>query len=251
MTWGARAGAAGVLSLLAVAWAGGAHLWADPPAGHAAELATGGGIAGPAAAGGDAGLTAGGAIWPLLWTGLAVALLAWLALPLGRGSGARRGLVVGGVLLVGQLLGHAALSIAPLLAHQVRAVGPAAPHADAAHAAALNTDAAHAGASHAAHVGAWAAGPVQGPGLESLLAALAHGGSPMLLAHGLATIAAAAAWALAGRLWEALADWWGRVTLRHTAIRLLPAAPAPVSTLPVRSLCPVPSWHRRGPPLPV
>lgn len=65
MTWGARAGAAGVLSLLAVAWAGGAHLWADPAAGHAghpAELATGGGIAGLAAAGGDAGLTAGGAI---------------------------------------------------------------------------------------------------------------------------------------------------------------------------------------------
>lgn len=223
MSSGARVARAGLLSLLAVGWALAGHLLAMPT--H-----------GPAAAGLGVTVLAGTVLGPLLWAGLAVGLIGWLVLPTRRSTGpgqqTRRAFVLGGVLGLGQLLTHAALALAPLLAGQVRPVGHVHLHGHVQ------------GQLHAA-VGTAA---TDAPQTEVLIGAVAHGGSTMLLAHGLATIAAALAWTLASVAWETVAGWLGRVTVRLAPVAVLLRPPPAAPACAPRALAPHHSWEGRGPP---
>lgn len=229
MSSGARVARAGLLSLLAVGWALAGHLWAMPTHGSA-----------PAGLG--ATVLDGTVLGPLLWAGVAVGLIGWLVLPTRRSTGpgqqTRRAFVLGGVLGLGQLLTHAALSLAPLLAGQVRPVGHVHLHGHG-HGFGHGHGQMHAAAQTAA-TGA--------PQTEVLVGAVAHGGSAMLLAHGLATLAAALAWTLASVAWEAVVGWLGRVTVRLAPVAavLRPPSAAPASA--PRALAPHHSWEGRGPP---
>lgn len=196
MTWAGRGARALVLALLSAVWALAAHRWAGSP-GHGT---------GPTAA-------------PLLWSTVATGLLAWWSLPAARRAGRRWG-VLGGLLLLGQLLGHAALSLAPMLAGRTTGVASAAP--------ALTEGPAH-------HPAVAVGGPPLDP--DQVLAALTHASGPMLLAHVLASLAAALAWTAGGMLWRATLRWLSTV---------LAAVPRVRPTLP--RLVPCPVGHVPGPP---
>lgn len=214
MTWGARAGRATVLSVLAVVWAVAAHRLALPADGHLHH--PGAGALAPA----------------LAWATGTSALLAWWLAPVGRGDRGRRAFAVGAALSAGQVLTHAALALAPLLGAQTRTTVPAlagAPH-------------------HGAHLhGGTVSGGVT---LDAALGALAHGGLTMTGAHVVATVAAALVWALLGTLTRSVRGWWAlpapapltlATTRRASAWLLALRAPRSLVTF---------SWDGRGPPCP-
>lgn len=225
MSWGARSVRAAALSLLAVGWALAGHLWAAP-AGSTQPHGAGHVITGPALATATA-LAAAGTL------AIAAALL-----PRPRAGLLHRAGRVGLVLGAGQLLTHVAASVAPLL------LDPGRP-ATHGHGPSAGMP-----VGHGHHLPAEGLAADGLPDLAALLAAAMHGGLPMLLAHLATTVAAALAWALAGVLWQAAADWLDRIVPRplpappdrHAS---LPAPPEPPGMLP-----PTFSWDGRGPPRP-
>lgn len=209
MTWGARAGRAAALCLLAVLWAGAAHLLVVPH--HASS---------PAAL-----------VAPLAWAGTTTGLLAWWVAPLARGRRVARTAALALVLGAGQLLTHASLSVEPLLAAQTREpmTSMATLHGHGMH----------------QHLGA----VTGLPGIGDVLQAMLHGGPLMLLAHLAASVAAATAWGLAGALWGTARTWWGRVRPQLIrplpARRGLVLQPAPVPHVRLLHF----PWEGRGPPV--
>lgn len=212
MTWAARGARAGALSALAVGWGLLAHLGAG---GHGATV-----VIPPGA---------------LLWAGSATLLLAWFLVAHRAGSGpARRAARLLVAVGTGQASTHAALALAPLLSHQTR-LPAAVPGAGAA-------------GGHAGHLPAVVVGA---PAPTEVLAALAHGGAPMLLLHGLASITVVVLWTAAGALWHEAASWWGRLVATGTVrvpVRLRWPATGGASLAAVAA--PHLSWDGRAPPTP-
>ncbi|MGD8199913.1 hypothetical protein ACQE98_04540 [Ornithinimicrobium sp. W1679] len=211
MTWATRGARAGALSVLAVGWGLLAHLGAD---GHGA----GGGVR-PGA---------------LLWAGTATVLLAWF-LPARRAgsgpvAGAARLLVA---VVAGQAATHAALALAPLLSQRTRS--PVA------------TPGARGPAAHDGHL----AVVVAGPSPSELLAALGHGGTTVLLLHGLASLTVVVLWAAAATLWREAVAWWGRLVAPGTVRGPVgPRWPVAGRTVLAAACTAHRSWDGRAPPTP-
>lgn len=102
MSWGARAGRAAALCLLAVSWGAAGH-----------DLRA---------------LTHPGAVGALLWVLLALLLPTWWVAGARPESRAGRGLLIGALLAVGQGLTHGALALAPLLGRAPSAAVPGSDH---------------------------------------------------------------------------------------------------------------------------
>lgn len=220
MTWGARAGRSALLSLLAVAWAVLAHRLALPTGPHDHPVA-------PTAA----------TLPALVWAAGTSGLLAWWLAPVGRGDRPRRALAVGAALTGGQVVTHAALALAPLLALRTRTPG------------ATGADHLGAGSLHAGHLahGGVVEGALTG---ETALQALSHGGAAMLVAHVVATAAAAVAWAVLGTLARCLERWWVLRLPSGTVLTPTLHRPAASRDRLVPRLLIAFSWDGRGPPAP-
>lgn len=216
MTWGTRVARAAVLSTLAVGWAVAGHVWGGPAAhpGGADHVPV---------------------LGPALWSLLAVVLLtSHLPAPSSTAPVAgpppgrlRDGAWVAAALGTGQVLTHVSLSTAPLLGEQLRGTPVAA-----------------------THHGLLSPGPLTGgPDLAALVAASTHGGAGMMLAHLVATVAAATAWVAAGALRAGVLRWWRRVVVRPPLLGSPHLSPTNLlPTLP-RLLDPAFSWDGRGPPV--
>ena len=173
------------------------------------------------------GLPDPGSLVPLLWASMATALLGWTALAPrrpDRGPTAR-GLAVAAVAGAGQALTHAALAVSPLLTARTARHVEAHGHREVV---------------------------VSGsPDPQAVLAALTHGGTPMLTVHALATLVVALLWASAGLLWRSACAWWDRlVTTVGSSTRTASGPLAGHVPAVIRTTAAHLSWDGRAPPAP-
>ncbi|MGC5583973.1 hypothetical protein ACPYOC_06445 [Ornithinimicrobium sp. W1665] len=92
---------------------------------------------------------------------------------------------------------------------------------------------------------------VAGPSPSELLAALGHGGTTMLLLHGLASLTVVVLRAAAATLWREAVAWWGRLVAPGTVRGPVgPRWPVAGRTVLAAACTAHRSWDGRAPPTP-